>query len=84
MKRTTVNLPDEIALDIKREAKRRGCSVSELTRRALVAFLHTSRGDEPRSIPFAGLGHSGHRNTARDMERILHDEWGKFLDSERS
>src|SRR5205814_39705 len=52
--------------------------------RPLIDELASLIENEPRAIPFAGLGRSGHRNTARDMEEILHDEWGKFLDSERS
>lgn len=30
---------------------------------------------EPRELPFAGLGHSGHKTTARDMETLLSHEW---------
>jgi hypothetical protein len=31
--------------------------------------------DEPRAVPFATIGQSGHRTTARDMERLLAHEW---------
>jgi hypothetical protein len=31
--------------------------------------------DEPRAVPFAGIGRSGHRTTARDMEELLAHEW---------
>ena len=74
MKRTTVTLPDELASALAREARRRNVSVSELTREALARHLELDGG--PRQLPFAALGRSGHRNTARDMEELLAQEWG--------
>jgi Arc/MetJ-type ribon-helix-helix transcriptional regulator len=74
MKRTTITLSDELATAVSREARRRHVSVSEVTREALAAHLGLS-GDEPRRLPFAALGSSGHRTTARDFEEILADEW---------
>ena len=74
MKRTTITLPEELATAVSREARRRHVSVSEVTREALAAHLGLS-GDEPRQLPFAALGASGHRTTARDFEEILAAEW---------
>jgi Arc/MetJ-type ribon-helix-helix transcriptional regulator len=74
MKRTTITLPDELAGALEREAHRRRLSVSEVTREALTAHLGLST-DGPRRIPFAALGASGHRTTARDLEEILATEW---------
>ncbi|MBI4494745.1 MAG: CopG family transcriptional regulator [Chloroflexi bacterium] len=79
MKRTTVTLPDEIAVVLEREARRRGTSVSEVTRQALMAYLGLPSA-EPRRLPFVALGHSGHRHTARDAEEILAEEWGRAGD----
>lgn len=79
MKRTTISLPDEVSLLLEREARRRGTSVSDIARQALMAYLGLSQG--PRHLPFVGLGSSGHRHTARDMEEILAEEWGRDRDS---
>lgn len=74
MKRTTVTLPDELALAVDREARRRRLSVSQIAREALAAHLGLA-GEEPRQLPFVALGSSGHRTTARDFEDILAAEW---------
>lgn len=76
MKRTTISLPDDLALALDREARRQHASISEVTRTALAQHLRLS-GDQPRELPFAGLGASGHRTTARDMEKLLDQEWGE-------
>ena len=34
-----------------------------------------SEGEGRRKLPFTALGRSGHRNTARDFEEILAQEW---------
>jgi Arc/MetJ-type ribon-helix-helix transcriptional regulator len=73
MKRTTVTLPDELAKAVEREARRRRSSVSQVTREALAA--HLDFAEQPRQLPFVGLGSSGHRTTARDFEDILASEW---------
>ncbi len=49
-------------------------SVSAVAREALAAQLGISSGG-PRDLPFAALGSSGHTSTARDMERLLAQEW---------
>ena len=74
MKRTTVSLPEELASALEREARRRRLSVSEVTREALSAHLGLVDGAR-RRLPFAALGASGHRTTARDLEEILAAEW---------
>jgi Arc/MetJ-type ribon-helix-helix transcriptional regulator len=74
MKRTTVSLPDDLAAALAREARRRNRSASEITRDALAAHLGLA-GDQPRPVPFAALGRSGHHSTARDMEELLAREW---------
>ena len=74
MKRTTISLPDDLAQTLSREARRRDVSASELTREALQAHLGLTPG-QTRKLPFAAVGHSGHTNTAREMERLLEHEW---------
>jgi len=74
MKRTTITLPDELAGALQREARRRRLSVSQVTREALAAHLGLA-GEDPRRLPFAALGASGHRTTARDLEDVLAAEW---------
>ena len=74
MRRTTVSLPDQLAKALTREARRRNTSASEITRDALAKHLGLST-DEPRELPFAALGRSGHNSTGRDMEELLASEW---------
>jgi Arc/MetJ-type ribon-helix-helix transcriptional regulator len=74
MKRTTISLPDALAEALGREARRRNKSASEITRDALAAHLGFT-ADKPRQLPFAMLGRSGHRSTARDMEELIAREW---------
>ena len=74
MTRTTVSLPDDLATLLAREARRRETSVSDIVRRAVESFLGAS--GERRKLPFAALGRSGRRHTARDAEKILTAEWG--------
>jgi Arc/MetJ-type ribon-helix-helix transcriptional regulator len=74
MKRTTVSLPDDLAQALEREARRRSTSVSEVTRDALTKHFGLTPG-EPRDLPFAALGRSGHATTGRDIEELLEREW---------
>jgi predicted transcriptional regulator len=74
MKRTTLSLPDALAQALEREARRRSTSASAIAREALLEHLHLVPGDA-RPLPFAALGRSGHRTTARDMEQLLAREW---------
>ena len=76
MKRTTISLPDDLARVADREARRRGGSFSELVREALAEYLGLG-GEARRKLPFANLGGSGHRHTARDAEEILAREWAE-------
>lgn len=74
MRRTTISLPDELAGALEREARRQGTSASAIARQALMTRLGLSEG-ETRELPFAGLGRSGARDTARRAEEILAREW---------
>jgi metal-responsive CopG/Arc/MetJ family transcriptional regulator len=72
MKRTTISLPDDLALAAEREARRRSTSVSEIAREALALRLGMTGG---RSLPFANLGHSRSKHTARELEELTAREW---------
>jgi len=74
MKRIVISLPDEVASLLETEARRRDLTVSQVMRQALLAYLGMSEAP-PRSIPFAALGSSGQKHTARDIEEILAAEW---------
>lgn len=74
MKRTSISLPDDLAQTVEREARRRSTSVSEVTRDALTMYFGLTPG-EPRELPVAALGHSGHQNTGRAMEELLERKW---------
>ncbi|HVC86190.1 MAG TPA: CopG family transcriptional regulator [Gaiellaceae bacterium] len=76
MKRTTVSLPDDLAAAVARTADRRRVSVSQVAREALAAHLGLA-GSGSRALPFASLGSSGYRSTARDLEDLLAAEWDR-------
>ena len=75
MRRTTISLPDELADALEREARRRSLPASAIARDALSDYLGLGRAGEQRELPFASVGRSGHRTTARDMEELLEREW---------
>ena len=56
-------------------------SASGLTREALSE--HLGLNGEPREIPFANLGNSGHGTLARDHEEILARELTRDFDRGR-
>ena len=75
MTRTTIALPDDLAVLLSREAKRRETSVSEIVRRAVAQHLGLTGAE--RRLGFVALGRSGRHHTARDAEAILAKEWGR-------
>ncbi len=73
MKRTTISLPDELALALEREARRRGESVSALTRQVLAERFGLAGG--ARRLPIRNLGRSGRSDTSARIEELLAAEW---------
>jgi len=73
MKRTTISIPDDLALAAEREARRRSTSVSEIAREALAFHLGLAGGSVP--LAFANLGRSGTRHTARRIDELMAKEW---------
>ncbi len=69
----TISVPDELALELQQEARRRHASVSEIVRGAVERHVLSC---EAPGLPFAAVGRSGKKHTARDAEAILAREWG--------
>jgi hypothetical protein len=74
VKRTTVKLPDELDVRLRLEARRRGLTISELTREAIEA--HLDDGGRRRLLA-AGAGRSGRSDVSERIEEILAEEWGR-------
>ncbi len=74
MKRTTVKLPDELDARLRHEAKRRGMTISELTREAIEDHLG---GPRRRKFASTGVGKSGRSDISERIEEILREEWGR-------
>ena len=69
MKRTTVKLPDDLDREMRDEAARRGLTVSDWTREAIVA--HLPRQGARRRLLAAGAGSSGRSDISERIEEIL-------------
>lgn len=72
MTRTTISLPDDLARALKREARRRRVSLSQVMRDALESRFGRSGS---RKLPFVGIGNSGPNSTGRNFEEVLDAEW---------
>ena len=78
MKRTTIKLPDELDAQLRHEAKRRGMTISELTREAVAAHLDADDPNRPpRRFLAAGAMDSGETDLAHRIEEVLAEEWGR-------
>jgi predicted transcriptional regulator len=67
MQRTTVKLPDDLDLRLRREAARRNMTISELTREAIEQHICPS----PRRLRAAAAGRSGRDDISERIEEIL-------------
>jgi hypothetical protein len=81
MQRTTISLPDGLAVALRREAQRRRTSVSDVTRQALEAHLGLTE-DGRRHLSFIGIGASGYTDTSERVDEILAEEWTKFIEED--
>ena len=66
MQRTTLKIPDALDAKLRHEAKRRGMTISELTREAIEAHLGARR-----KLRAAGAGRSGRDDISERIEEIL-------------
>lgn len=73
MKRTTVKLPDDLDARLRQEARRRGMTVSELTRAAIEEHVGAGRR---RKLAAAAAGRSGRSDVSRRIEEIIASEIG--------
>lgn len=71
MRRTTVNLPDDLDAKLRREATRRGSTIADVTREAIEAHVG---GGARRNLIAAKAARSGRRDTARHIEEIIRQE----------
>ncbi|HLH15213.1 MAG TPA: CopG family transcriptional regulator [Solirubrobacteraceae bacterium] len=76
MVRTTVKIPDELDERLRHEARRRGSTISEVTRLALEAHLESGR----RQLRAAASGHSGRSDISERIEQIISAELGDSAD----
>jgi predicted transcriptional regulator len=67
-----VKLPDDLDARLRHEARRRGSTVSELTREAIENLLGAPRGK--RRLLAAGAGASGRADISERIEEILASE----------
>jgi predicted transcriptional regulator len=74
MKRTTVKLPDELDARLRQEARRRGMTVSELTRMAIEEQVGSGHR---RKLMAAAAGRSGRSDISVRIEEILASEAGR-------
>jgi predicted transcriptional regulator len=74
MKRTTVKLPDDLDAKLRHEAARRGTTIAEVVREALEAHLGVGRR---RRLLAAKAGRSGYHDTARRIEDLLKEGFGR-------
>jgi metal-responsive CopG/Arc/MetJ family transcriptional regulator len=74
MRRTTVLLDDDLADQLDYERRRRNQSTTAIVREALTEYLAGNTGKSKR-LGFVGLGRSGYRDTARNIDKILAREW---------
>jgi len=76
MKRTTIFADEEVFRKIRQIAKRENCTVSEVTRKALVAYVSRRRPPKSR-LSLVGIGRSGRKDVAERSEELLEKGLGR-------
>ncbi|HUG85303.1 MAG TPA: CopG family transcriptional regulator [Euzebya sp.] len=71
MRRTTVMLPDDVDARLRYEARRRGVSLADLAREAIVAYLPGPSDD--RALSFFDLGETEQTDLSERVEEALPD-----------
>jgi Ribbon-helix-helix protein, copG family len=70
--RTSVKIPEELDERLRHEARRRGVTISDVTRSALEAHLRGGR----RRLRAAASGYSGKTDISERIEQIISAELG--------
>jgi len=74
--KTTLNIDPSVMARLKREAARRGCTMSELVESALRLLLQPARS--PTELPpLPTLGSGGHLVDVADREQLYHAMEGR-------
>jgi predicted transcriptional regulator len=76
MKRTTIQLPDDLDARLRQEAERRGTTIADVTRTALEEHLRPGAG---RRLGAAARGRSEQSGLSERIEEIMAAEsnrWG--------
>jgi hypothetical protein len=68
--KTTLNIDDSVMARLKREAARRGCTMSELVETALRLLLHPSREAGKDLPPLPAFRSGGHLVDVADREAL--------------
>lgn len=74
MKRTTVKIPDALDARLRHEAERRNLTISDVSRKALEAYLGPTGAR--RRLNAAAAGRSGRSDVSERIEEILTAEVG--------
>jgi predicted transcriptional regulator len=76
MRRTTVFADDEVLGALQAIARRRGVTLSEVTREALAAYVARS-GRKRKPLTLAAIGRSGRKDVAERAEEFLQEGFGR-------
>jgi Arc/MetJ-type ribon-helix-helix transcriptional regulator len=80
VQRTTITLPEDLLHLARREAERRGTSVSEVVRISLTRLL---RGEESRAVPWAGLVSESAMVYGAAIDDALGERWADDIARDR-
>lgn len=75
--RTTLNIDQKVMAELRREAARRGCSMSELVESALRLLLRQPRGPRPEVPPLPTFTSGGHRVDIADRHALYQATEGR-------
>ena len=76
MRRTTVFADDGVLRALQAIARRRGVTLSEITREALAAYV-TRQQRRRKPLTLTGIGGSGRRDVAERAEELLKKGFGR-------
>ncbi len=76
MKRTTIFADDEVLGALQAIARRRGVTLSEVTREALAVYVSRSQRRR-KPLTLTGIGRSGRKDVAERAEELLGEGFGR-------